>query len=78
MQKAIINKIPARYLHHINVEADDLMHLIITEIKEKIIPSIHKQKEEPEQEASKLEYNHSESLKDYISFDDVNRSADRS
>lgn len=38
MQTAIINKIPERYMHHINIESSDSLHLIKEEIKLKNHP----------------------------------------
>lgn len=38
MQTAIINKIPERYTHHINVEEDDSLHQIIEAIKKQDNP----------------------------------------
>lgn len=47
------------------MDEDDSLRLIIAAIKEKIIPSINKQKEELEEEATKFTYNQGETMKQF-------------
>lgn len=65
-QTAIINRIPDRYLHHINIEEEESLHLIIESMKSKTIPSINRQKEELEQEAAQLGFPRGENLVDFF------------
>lgn len=54
---------PDRYLHHKNTGDEDSVHLIVESIKTKIIPSVNKQNDALEQEASRITYAHGETFK---------------
>lgn len=66
MRTAIINKVPDRYMHHINIDDSDSLYLVIEAIKNKIIPALNKQNEELEQDAARFQYAQGETLKEFF------------